>query len=180
MIRIGIVGGTGFTGGELLRILAGHPESEVLWVYSRTEAGKKIHEIHPDLEGEYDLNFVDEAQWDLDLVFLCLPHGTAKKFVEESNIPDDINIIDLSSDYRLYNDQGFVYGLPELNREAIKQTRYVANPGCFATAIQLGLLPLAGSDLLADDIHVTAITGSTGAGKKLSATTHFTWMLPKR
>ncbi|MCL4110241.1 UNVERIFIED_CONTAM: hypothetical protein GTU68_030625 [Idotea baltica] len=175
MIKVGVVGGTGFTGGELLRILSGHPETELLWVYSRTYEGKPLHSAHPDLEGVYDLDFVDLCDWKVDLVFLCLPHETAKNFVEAENIPAHVKIIDLSRDYRFNEEAGFIYGLPELNKEKIKTATRVANPGCFATSIQLALLPLAGQNVLHHDVQVTGVTGSTGAGKGLSATTHFTW-----
>ncbi len=175
MIKIGIVGGTGFTAGELLRILANHPQAEVNWIYSRSQAGQGLESAHADLEGLFNINYTDQVDWKIEVVFLCLPHGAAKTFVEENEIPAEIKIIDLSRDYRLEGLEGFVYGLPELNRDAIIGSHKIANPGCFATCIQLGLLPLASKNGLENDIHVTAITGSTGAGKGLSPTTHFTW-----
>lgn len=175
MISTGIVGGTGFTAGELLRLLAYHPKTKVEWVYSHSNAGLPLDSAHPDLEGIYKLNFCDETSWNIDVVFLCLPHGAATDFLKENPVPSHVKIIDLSNDFRLGKDHGFVYGLPELNKHEIIQARKIANPGCFATAIQLALLPLADAKALTDDIHVTAVTGSTGAGKALSSTTHFTW-----
>ncbi|GLR17545.1 N-acetyl-gamma-glutamyl-phosphate reductase [Portibacter lacus] len=175
MINVGVVGGTGFTGGELLRILSGHPETKLNWVYSRTYAGKPLHSAHDDLEGIWDLAFVDKCDWNVDVVFLCLPHETAKNFVESEHIPEGVKIIDLSRDYRFNEEGGFIYGLPELNKEKIKKASKIANPGCFATSIQLALLPLAFHKVLNHDVQVTGVTGSTGAGKGLSATTHFTW-----
>lgn len=175
MIKIGVVGGTGFTGGELLRILRNHPSADVQWVYSRGFVGKEISDVHKDLEGEFDLLFVDDCAWDIDLVFLCLPHETARNFVEKEEIPTKVKIIDLSRDYRLGALDGFVYGLPELNKTALKGASKIANPGCFATCIQLALLPLAEKNAIDADVQITGVTGSTGAGKALSATTHFTW-----
>lgn len=176
MIKAGIVGGTGFTGGELMRILAYHPEVEISWVYSRSQSGHDVASVHADLDGVVNQSFVDQCDWEIDVVFLCLPHETARSFVEQSAIPDSVKIVDLSRDYRLNpSKDGFVYGLPELNREIIVQSGKIANPGCFATAIQLTLLPLANKDVLQNDVHITGVTGSTGAGKGLSGTTHFTW-----
>jgi len=175
MIKIGVVGGTGFTGGELLRILANHTSSDVKWVYSRSYAGKPISAAHLDLEGIFNLEFVDQCAWDIDLVFLCLPHETAYDFVQKEQIPEHVKIIDLSRDYRLENRDGFVYGLPEINKAELKMASKIANPGCFATCIQLALVPLAKENALKTDVHVTGVTGSTGAGKGLSARTHFTW-----
>jgi len=174
--KVGIVGGTGFTGGELLRILANHPAVDIDWVFSRNHAGKAISDIHLDLEGILNGSFVKECNWGIDVVFLCLPHETARTFVEEEEIPTNVKIIDLSRDYRLNESAGdFIYGLPELNREEIQGATRIANPGCFATAIQLAILPLAYNKVLKEDVHITGITGSTGAGKGLSETTHFTW-----
>lgn len=175
-ISVGIVGGAGYTGGETTRLLLNHPDAELLFVHSRSNAGKPLHVVHPDFLGETDLCFSDSVL-DVDVLFLCLGHGESKKFLE-GNIPSSkTKVIDLSQDFRLgekYQGSTFVYGLPELNREVIKTATYVANPGCFATAIQLGLLPLAQKGLLGE-VYTTGITGSTGAGQKLQDTTHFSW-----
>jgi N-acetyl-gamma-glutamyl-phosphate reductase len=175
MIKVGVVGGTGFTGGELLRILVNHPEVEISWVYSRAAVGKSIQSVHSDLDELGKVDFVDQCSWAVDLVFLCLPHETAKNFVDKEEIPSKVNIIDLSRDYRLGAPEGFAYGLPELQRSKLKNVDRIANPGCFATCIQLALLPVAEKKVLDSDIQITGVTGSTGAGKGLSATTHFTW-----
>ena len=176
MIKVGIIGGAGYTAGELLRILVHHPEAEVLSVMSKSHAGKSISEAHPDLEHETALIFSEGLDQNVEVVFLCSGHGKSKAIVESDTIPKGAKIIDLSSDYRLKEGSNdFVYGLPELNREKIKSAQNVANPGCFATCIQLSLLPLASAGLLKEDIHVTAITGSTGAGQNPSPTTHFSW-----
>ncbi|WP_235297233.1 N-acetyl-gamma-glutamyl-phosphate reductase [Portibacter marinus] len=174
--RVGVVGGTGFTGGELLRILLHHPHVQISWIFSRNHASKPVSSVHLDLEGHLNDVFVDQCDWEIDVVFLCLPHETARDFVNASNIPQEVKIIDLSRDYRLEpNHENFIYGLPELNRKKVKSAKNIANPGCFATAIQLALLPLAHQKILLHDVHITGITGSTGAGKGLSETTHFTW-----
>jgi N-acetyl-gamma-glutamyl-phosphate reductase len=175
MINIGIIGGAGYTAGELLRILIHHPEANIVSVMSTSHSGEKIYQAHPDLEGETELVFSTEMDSDADVVFLCSGHGKSKAIVGGDIIPDGAKIIDLSADFRLKEDHDFIYGLPELNRKDIKEADRLANPGCFATCIQLSLLPLADSGLLSDDIHVTAITGSTGAGQNPSATTHFSW-----
>lgn len=175
MIKVGIIGGTGFTAGELLRLLCYHTEAEVSWVYSRSQGGTPLHSAHADLEGIYDFNFTDSLVWNVDLAFLCLPHGAVKTFMEEHNLPSALRIIDLSNEFRLGSEHGYIYGLPELNRDQLKQSNKVANPGCFATSIQLALLPLANKNLLNSEVHITSVTGSTGAGKGLSPTTHFTW-----
>lgn len=175
-IKAGIIGGAGYTGGETIRLLLNHPMVEISFIHSRSNAGKKIHAIHHDLLGESELTFTDKLEY-ADVLFLCLGHGESKKFLEENTISATTNIIDLSQDFRLdgnFGDRSFVYGLPELNREAITQAKSIANPGCFATAIQLGLLPLAKAGLLSE-VYTTGITGSTGAGQKLQDTTHFTW-----
>ena len=175
-IKAGIIGGAGYTGGETLRLLLNHPEVELLFVHSRSKAGKPLHAMHSDLLGETDLLFTDTIQ-KADVLFLCLGHGESKIFLQENTIPSNTKLIDLSQDFRLgepYEATPFVYGLPELNREEIKKARTVANPGCFATAIQLGLLPLAKAGLL-EEVFTTGITGSTGAGQKLQDTTHFSW-----
>ena len=175
MINIGIVGGTGFTAGELLRLLAFHPHADVQWVYSRTNAGKHMSAIHADLEDDFDLHFTADLDWNIDLVFLCMPHGTVADFLSENTLPSEVKIVDLSNEFRLENQENYVYGLPELNRSSILQASKIANPGCFASCIQFALLTLANANELNAPIHITAITGSTGAGKSLSPTTHFTW-----
>ena len=177
MIRVGIIGGAGYTAGELLRLLTGHPDVEICLVNSTSNAGNKITDIHCGLLGETDLVFTDELPLDsIDLLFFCTAHGDTKKFMDSHQLPDELKIIDLSMDYRIKsNEHDFIYGLPELNRRHTCKSRYVANPGCFATCIELGLLPLAKEHLLKGDISVNAITGSTGAGVKPSATTHFSW-----
>ena len=173
-IRAGIIGGAGYTGGETLRLLINHPHVEVAFVQSRSQAGKPVADVHHDLIGETDLDF-SEAAGTADVLFLCLGHGESAKYLREHPAPAGTRIIDLSQDFRLvHNAEGFVYGLPELYREAIRKAEKVANPGCFATAIQLGLLPLAAAGKLGE-VHTTGITGSTGAGQKLQETTHFTW-----
>lgn len=179
MIKAGIIGGAGYTGGELISLLLNHPGVHISFVHSQSQAGKPVHEIHTDLTGETSLLFTGELQHDIDVLFLCVGHGEAKKFLEENEIPSNIKLIDLSQDYRLKGDEkqgkgDFVYGLPELNREQIKSAQNIANPGCFATAIQLGLLPLAKAGLL-KEIHTTGITGSTGAGQSPQPTSHFSW-----
>lgn len=177
MIRIGIIGGAGYTAGELIRILINHPESHIVFINSSSNAGNKVTDVHEGLYGECDLVFTDELPLEeVDLLFFCTAHGDTRKFMESHNIPQGVKIIDLSMDYRIKSDDHeFLYGLPELNRRAICKSNYVANPGCFATAIQLGLLPLAKHLMLNDDIMVNAITGSTGAGVKPGATSHFSW-----
>jgi N-acetyl-gamma-glutamyl-phosphate reductase len=176
-INAGIVGGAGYTGGETIRLLLNHPQVELAFVHSRSNAGNPLHSAHPDLAGESAIKFTDTIQQDVDVIFLCLGHGESKKFLEANVINDSTRIVDLSQDFRLGETIGkreFVYGLPELNKSSIKGARNVANPGCFATAIQLGLLPLAKAGLLRE-VYATGITGSTGAGQKLQDTTHFTW-----
>jgi len=177
MIRIGIIGGAGYTAGELIRLLINHPDAEIVFINSSSNAGNKITDVHGGLFGETDMRFTDELPFEnVDLLFLCSAHGDSKKFMESNTIPERIKIIDLSTDYRMKSeDHEFIYGLPELNRRAICKSKYVANPGCFATCIQLGILPLAKHLMLNSELHVNAITGSTGAGVKPSATTHFSW-----
>lgn len=180
MIKAGIIGGAGYTAGELIRILMYHPKVELAFVYSTSNAGNKISDVHQDLEGDLDLKFTDTIQPDIDVLFLCLGHGNSSKFLHENKFSSTTKIIDLSNDFRLEEDKvfeqmEFVYGLPEMNKEAIKQAYFIANPGCFATAIQLAILPLAQSGSIKNDIHVNATTGATGAGTSLSKTTHFTW-----
>ncbi len=173
MIKVGIIGGAGYTGGELIRLLINHPQAEILFVQSRSQSGKKLSEVHHDLLGQSDMQFSGEFTTDADVFFLCMGHGESAKFFNENNIPNHIKIIDLSQDFR-YN-KNFVYGLPEVYREQIKYAERTANPGCFATAVQLALLPLAAQKKLNGDIHINGITGSTGAGQKLTATSHFSW-----
>ncbi len=180
MIKVGVIGGSGYTGGELLRLLVGHREVELSFIYSRTRAGKPVSDAHPDLLGVTDLMFGSQVNHEVDLVFLCLGHGNSRKFLKEHPFSANTKIIDLSRDFRLnednaFNGKSFVYGLPELHKKQIKQSDYVANPGCFATAIQLALLPLANMGILSGDVHVNATTGSTGAGVIPSETTHFSW-----
>jgi N-acetyl-gamma-glutamyl-phosphate reductase len=178
-IKAGIIGGAGYTGGELIRLLIHHPDVVLSFIHSRSHAGKAVHSVHQDLLGDINMNFTDELSDDIDILFLCLGHGESKKFLSENKIGDKIKIIDLANDFRLaqsatFGERHFVYGLPELNREQIKKASSVANPGCFATTIQLGLLPLAKAGLL-KDVYTTGITGSTGAGQTLTATSHFSW-----
>lgn len=177
MIKAGIIGGAGYTAGELIRILLNHPEAEVTYVHSTSNAGNKISDVHKDLLGETDLVFSSEMDFsNLDVIFLCMGHGKSVEFMETTTLPDHLKVIDLSHDYRMKREGNtFVYGLPELNTEAVKQAKYIANPGCFATGIQLALLPLAAAGLIKDEIHVNAITGSTGAGQSPSRTSHFSW-----
>ncbi|MBK0382039.1 N-acetyl-gamma-glutamyl-phosphate reductase [Pedobacter sp. SD-b] len=206
-IKVGIIGGAGYTGGELLRILINHPNVAIAFVHSNSNAGNLISDVHTDLLGDTDLKFTDQLSQDIDVLFLCVGHGDARKFLEANPINDNIKIIDLSQDFRLkaksqkplsneklkaeslkqtktHESQPYVlspepstftYGLPELNREKIKSAQNIANPGCFATCIQLGLLPMAKAGLLKSEVHISATTGSTGAGQKPGATTHFSW-----
>jgi N-acetyl-gamma-glutamyl-phosphate reductase len=178
-IKVGIIGGAGYTGGELIRLLVHHPDVAVSFVHSRSNAGKPIYAVHQDLIGDTELLFTDKLSDDIDVLFLCLGHGESRKFLTENKIAATIKVIDLANDFRLeaqssIGSRHFVYGLTELNREKIKAAQNIANPGCFATAIQLGLLPLAKAGLL-KDIYTTGITGSTGAGQSLSSTSHFSW-----
>ncbi|MCE7862643.1 MAG: N-acetyl-gamma-glutamyl-phosphate reductase [Bacteroidetes bacterium CHB5] len=176
-LKTGIIGGAGYTGGETLRLLLNHPHVEVVFVQSRSQAGKPVTSNHHDLVGETDLIYSADSNQPVDVLFLCLSHGESKKLLSEQSFASTTRIIDLGNDFRLGDKSGdreFVYGLPEFQREKIKQAKNIANPGCFATAIQLGLLPLAQAGLLTE-VHTTGITGSTGAGQKLQDTTHFTW-----
>lgn len=177
MIKAGIIGGAGYTGGELLRILVNHPDVEIVFVNSGSNAGNKLYSVHEGLIGETDLSFTDQLPFDkIDVLFSCLGHGDTKKFLDEHSVPDSVKIVDFTQDHRIKAEgNDFVYGLPEMNRELIKNARHIANPGCFATAIQIGLLPLAKAGLLTNEINTTAITGSTGAGQKPTATSHFSW-----
>ncbi|HEX8658126.1 MAG TPA: N-acetyl-gamma-glutamyl-phosphate reductase [Hymenobacter sp.] len=179
-IKVGIVGGAGYTAGELIRLLLRHEQATLGAVVSSSQAGKPVHRVHDDLVGETSLVFAAELAGDEDVVFLCLGHGHSRAFLQGHNLPATTRVIDLSNDFRLQADRDFagrefVYGLPELNKRRIQQARNIANPGCFATAIQLALLPLAAAGKLADDVHVSALTGSTGAGQGLSETVHFSW-----
>ncbi|WP_316847788.1 N-acetyl-gamma-glutamyl-phosphate reductase [Pedobacter psychrodurus] len=179
-IKAGIIGGAGYTGGEMLRILVNHPNVEIAFVNSTSNAGNLISDVHTDLIGDTDLKFVSDIPQDIDVLFLCVGHGDAKKFLTANPISENIKIIDLSQDFRLhekstFENRAFVYGLPELNRDQIKSAKNIANPGCFATCIQLGLLPLASKGLIKNEVHINATTGSTGAGQSLSTTSHFSW-----
>ncbi len=177
MIRIGIIGGAGYTAGELCRLLLNHPEAEIVFINSESNAGNLITDVHEGLYGETDMRFTDELPFEnVDVVYFCFGHGKSTQFLTDHYIPADVRIIDLAQDFRLAAEgNDYVYGLPELNRTAILGAQHVANPGCFATCIQLGLLPLADAGLLQGDVSVNAITGSTGAGVKPSSTTHFSW-----
>ncbi len=177
MIRAGIIGGAGYTAGELIRILVNHPDVVISFINSSSNAGNAITDVHSGLFGECNLTFTDALPLDtVDVLFMCSAHGDSKRFLEENTVPSSVKIIDLSTDFRHQRpDHDFVYGLPELNKKAIQQAQHVANPGCFATAIQLALLPLASAGLIKGEVHVNAITGSTGAGVKPSSTTHFSW-----
>ena len=180
MIQAGIIGGAGYTAGELIRLLVHHSKVEINFVFSTSNAGNKISDVHQDLVGSLEHSFTNTINSDVDVLFLCLGHGNSKKFLDNNSFSETTKIIDLGNDFRLKNDQifqekQFVYGLPEFQKEAIQKAKYIANPGCFATAIQLALLPLANANLITSDVHVNAVTGATGAGTSLSATTHFTW-----
>jgi N-acetyl-gamma-glutamyl-phosphate reductase len=176
-ISAAVIGGSGFAGGEMVRILLNHPDVELAYVHSRTHAGEPLHQVHSDLLGDTSLTFTDSLNWDVDIAFLCMGHGASRELVNQQQIPSNVHIIDLSQDFRLgerVEGRNFVYGLPEWKREEIKRAHDIANPGCFATAIQLGLLPLASQGLL-KEVHTTGITGSTGAGQKLQPTTRHSW-----
>jgi len=190
-IKAGVIGGAGYTGGELLRILVNHPDVDIAFVHSKSNAGNYIYDVHTDLLGDTILKFTDNLSQDIDVLFLCVGHGDARKFLAANYVDTKIKIIDLSQDFRLeansslktngenesikIAERSFVYGLPELNKELIRSASNIANPGCFATCIQLALLPLAQAGLLNEDVHISATTGSTGAGQSLSATSHFSW-----
>lgn len=179
-IQVGIAGAAGYTGGELIRILINHPNADILFAQSNSKAGKPVSEVHTDLFGDTDLKFSEKISENIDVLFLCYGHGDSSVFLQKNKISKKIKIVDLSQDFRydspsfLFPRQ-FVYGLPELNRDIIKKAENIANPGCFATTIQLGILPLAANNLLKDEVHVSATTGSTGAGQSLSTTSHFSW-----
>ncbi|QTD37810.1 N-acetyl-gamma-glutamyl-phosphate reductase [Polaribacter batillariae] len=179
-LEVGIIGGAGYTAGELIRLLLNHPETNINFVYSTSNAGNKLYKVHQDLIGSTKIVFSSEINKNVDVLFLCLGHGNSKAFLEKNSFSAHTKIIDLSNDFRLtenknFEGKEFVYGLPELQKEAIKSAKYIANPGCFATALQLAILPLAANKLLEKDIHINAVTGATGAGTSLSATTHFTF-----
>lgn len=177
MIKVGLIGGAGYTAGELIRLLHNHPETELIFVNSTSNAGNLLSDVHAGLLGETDMRFTDQLPYDkIDVLFFCVAHGDTKAFMASNQVPDHLKIIDLSTDYRhKATCDNFIYGLPELNSEAIKTASRVANPGCFATAIQLALLPLAKAGLLNNEIHINALTGSTGAGVKPGTTSHFSW-----
>jgi len=176
MIRVGILGAAGYTGGELLRLLLNHPEAEIVFANSESNAGNLVSDVHEGLIGDTELQFTDEMPFDkVDVVFFCFGHGKSEQFLKEHSIPANVKIIDLAQDFRIKGTHDYVYGLPEINKSDIQQAQHVANPGCFATCIQVALLPAAHLNLLKEDISVNAITGSTGAGQKPAATTHFSW-----
>lgn len=176
MIKVGILGAAGYTGGELIRLLLNHPEVEIVFANSESNAGNKVYDVHEGLLGDTELEFTSEMPFEkVDVVFFCFGHGKSEAFLKEHSIPANVKIIDLAQDFRIKGNHDYVYGLPEIHREEIAQCQHLANPGCFATCIQLGLLPLAKAGLLTKDIAVNAITGSTGAGQKPGATTHFSW-----
>ena len=182
MIKVGILGAAGYTGGELIRILLNHPEAEIIFANSESNAGNPVADVHEGLIGETDLKFTGEMPFDqVDVIFFCFGHGKSEQFLKEHTIPDSVKIIDLAQDFRIKSKElriknyDFVYGLPEINKADIQKAQHVANPGCFATCIQVALLPAAYLNLLKEDVAVNAITGSTGAGQKPGATTHFSW-----
>jgi len=180
MLEVGIIGGAGYTAGELIRLLLNHPKTNINFVYSTSNAGNKIYKVHQDLIGSTEISFTNSINSEVDVLFLCLGHGNSTAFLKNHSFSSNTKIIDLSNDFRLLKDQKFdgkefVYGLPELQKEKIKNAKYIANPGCFATALQLAILPLAANNLLNNDLHINAVTGATGAGTSLSSTTHFTW-----
>jgi len=176
MIKVGILGAAGYTGGELIRLLLNHPEAEIVFANSESNAGNLVSDVHEGLVGDTDLRFTSEMPFErVDVVFFCFGHGKSVAFLREHTIPAHVKIIDLAQDFRIKGDHDYVYGLPEINRDEICRAQHIANPGCFATAIQLALLPAAYLNLLKEDVSVNAITGSTGAGQKPGATTHFSW-----
>lgn len=178
-IKVGVIGGAGYTGGELVRILLNHPDVEISYVHSNSHAGKKISSVHKDLLLETEMEFAGKVSTNIDVLFLCVAHGNSAIFLRENEIPSTVKVISLSQDFRLkknaeFKERKFVYGLPEINRDKIAKAENIANPGCFATTVELGLLPLAKMNLL-EEVYSTGITGSTGAGQKLSETAHFSW-----
>lgn len=182
MIRVGIIGGAGYTGGEACRLLINHPNVELVYVHSTSNGGNYLYEVHSDLLGDTEMKFSNDFTTDVDVMFLCVGHGDARKFLEANKIPQSVKIIDLSQDFRLkdkssFGDRKFTYGLSEAYKDSVQAATNIANPGCFATALQLGMLPLAATHNLNAEVHVSAITGSTGAGQSLSQTSHFSWRL---
>ena len=176
MIKVGILGAAGYTGGELIRVLLNHPEAEIVFANSESNAGNLVSDVHEGLIGDTDLKFTDEMPFDkVDVVFFCFGHGKSEAFLKEHTIPERVKIIDLAQDFRIKGDHDYVYGLPETHKNAIASCQHLANPGCFATCIQLAMLPALKADIISGDIHVNGITGSTGAGQKPGATTHFSW-----
>ena len=176
MIKVGILGAAGYTGGELIRLLINHPEAEIVFANSESNAGNYVYDVHEGLLGDTNLKFTDEMPFDkVDVVFFCFGHGKSEQFLKEHTIPENVKIVDLAQDFRIAGDHDYVYGLPEINKNKIAKAQHLANPGCFATCIQLGLLPAAKAGLLKSDVAVNAITGSTGAGQKPTSTTHFSW-----
>ena len=176
MIKVGILGAAGYTGGELIRLLLNHPEAEIVFANSESNAGNLVSDVHEGLIGDTDLRFTDQMPFDqVDVVFFCFGHGKSEAFLKEHTIPASVKIIDLAQDFRIQGNHDYVYGLPEINKAEIAKAQHVANPGCFATCIQVALLPAAKMGLLTEDVAVNAITGSTGAGQKPGATTHFSW-----
>ena len=176
MIKIGILGAAGYTGGELIRVLLNHPAAKIIFANSESNAGNPVSDVHEGLVGETDLKFTDQMPFDqVDVVFFCFGHGKSEAFLKEHTIPADVKIIDLAQDFRIKGDHDYIYGLPETHRDTISKAQHLANPGCFATCIQLALLPALKAGIISGDIHVNGITGSTGAGQKPGATTHFSW-----
>lgn len=182
MIKVGVLGAAGYTGGELIRLLLNHPQAEIVFANSESNAGNSVSDVHEGLIGETDLCFTSEMPFDkVDVLFFCFGHGKSEQFLKEHEIPANVKIIDLAQDFRVKNEElrvknyNFTYGLPETHREQIRMTQHLANPGCFATCIQLAMLPALKAGIISGDIHVNGITGSTGAGQKPGATTHFSW-----
>jgi len=176
MVRVGILGAAGYTGGELIRVLLGHPEVQIVFAHSESNAGNPVSDVHEGLVGDTDLVFSSDMPFsEVDVVFFCFGHGKSRQFLQEHTIPDNVRIIDLAQDFRIRGDHDYVYGLPETHRELIRTARHLANPGCFATCIQLAMLPALKAGVISGDIHVSGVTGSTGAGQKPGATTHFSW-----
>jgi len=179
-LEVGIIGGAGYTAGELIRLLLNHPETNINFVFSTSNAGNKLYQVHQDLIGSTAVSFASQINTEVDVLFLCLGHGNSTAFLDKNSFSENTRIIDLSNDFRLLADKNFhgknfIYGLPELNKKSIKTAKYIANPGCFATALQLAILPLAANGLLQNDVHINAVTGATGAGTSFSETTHFTY-----